>query len=115
MAERSAACRDGIWRQEMIRCFATTFRMAALLFLALVIPSVASAATPVTITVDLQKIGPVIPSNFTGLSFETKLTLADKDGHRYFRPDNKPLIAMFKQLNIHSLRIGGNSADNPAV
>src|SRR3954464_8054628 len=75
----------------------------------------AQAQTPVTISVDPQKTGPTIPADFSGLSFETKLTLVDKDDHRYFRPDNKPLIAMFKQLNIRSLRIGGNSADNPAV
>ena len=37
--------------------------------------------------------------------------LPDKEGKRYFRPDNKPLVTMFKTLGIKSLRIGGNSVD----
>ena len=75
----------------------------------------ALAATPVTVTIDASKTGAKIPEDFVGLSCETKLMLPSDDGQHYFRPDNAALTAMFKQLNIKSLRIGGNSADNPAV
>jgi hypothetical protein len=37
--------------------------------------------------------------------------LPDKDGKRCLRPDNGPLVTMFRTLGIKSLRIGGNSVD----
>jgi hypothetical protein len=72
-------------------------------------------ATPVTVTLDLNSKGPTIPPAFSGLSFETALMLANDKGDRYFRPDNAPLVAMFKTLNVRSLRIGGNTADRATV
>src|SRR5262249_36897083 len=46
---------------------------------------------------------------------ETSLMLPPGEGKRYFRPDNKPLVTMFKTLGIKSLRIGGNSVDAPEI
>ncbi len=41
--------------------------------------------------------------------------LPSVNGRYMFSADNAPLIAMFHQLGIKSLRVGGNTADNPAV
>ena len=46
------------------------------------------AATPVTVTIDPKVTGPQISENFSGLSFETKLMLANENGQHYFRADN---------------------------
>lgn len=58
-----------------------------------------------------------IPADFTGISFETKRILADESypGHHLFSPENSHLVALFKTLGIHSLRIGGNTADRANV
>jgi hypothetical protein len=69
------------------------------------------AADPVVISIETRSPGARISENALGLSYETSLMLPDKEGKRYFRPDNKPLVAMFKTLGIKSLRIGGNSVD----
>src|SRR5436305_908261 len=82
--------------------------------LVLIASTVALAATPVTVTIDPSKTGAITSPTFAGLSFETALMLP-KNGRHYFRPDNKALLAMFKQLNIRSLRIGGNTADRETV
>lgn len=50
-----------------------------------------------------------------GLSYETSILLPDNKGVHYFRPDNEPLLTMFKTLGIRSLRIGGNSVDSPKI
>jgi hypothetical protein len=77
--------------------------------------ALARDATPVTVTLDLNDKGPAIPPAFSGLSYETALLLAGEKGERYFRPDNAALVAMFKTLNVRSLRIGGNTADRATV
>ena len=74
-----------------------------------------SAAEPVTISVDPRQPGAEIPANALGLSFETSLMLPNDKGVRYFRPDNKALIALFRTLGVRSLRIGGNSVDAPGI
>src|SRR5580765_563767 len=89
------------------------FRGAIILALVIVTP-IARAAAPVTVTIDASKAGTSIPADFVGLSYETKMMLP-VDGKHYFRADNGALIATFKQLGIRSLRVGGNSADNPQV
>lgn len=74
------------------------------------------AQSSVTISVDTKKIGRAIPSDFSGLSYETKLALPDSaTGKRYFSPGNAPLIAAFKTLGITHLRIGGNTAERLTV
>ncbi len=74
----------------------------------------AGEAATVTVTLDAARPGAVIPSDFSGLSFEGSLLLPGKNGLRYFRPDNQPLIQLFHTLGIKSLRIGGNTSDRAA-
>jgi hypothetical protein len=85
--------------------------------LLLLLPAVLRAEQQATITVTPDWSAPQtpIPDQFSGLSFETQLLLPNHDGIRYFRPDNQPLIQLFKTLGIKHLRIGGNTADNPAI
>jgi hypothetical protein len=73
------------------------------------------AGEPVTICVNALQPGAEVSPNVLGLSYETSLMLPDADGVHYFRPDNKPLVTVFKTLGIKSLRIGGNSVDAPTV
>src|SRR5205814_789552 len=67
---------------------------------------------PASVTVKLEGAPAAAPvaDDFVGLSFETELLLPDAKGHRYFSPDNKALMSVFKSLGIKSLRIGGNTA-----
>ena len=87
-------------------------RLAAL---TLAIASAAAAAEPVTVSVKASQPGIAISEDSLGLSFETSIMLPDKNGVRYFRPDNEKLIALFQTLGIKSLRIGGNSVDDPKI
>ncbi|MDB5327856.1 MAG: hypothetical protein JWM57_3425 [Phycisphaerales bacterium] len=86
------------------------------------------AAPPAAETVRLAfgAAGAAIPADFVGLSFETKRMLAEPylqgtaaPPHdvppRLFSPTDQPLINSFKTLGIHSLRIGGNTADRSTV
>ena len=75
----------------------------------------ASAQSPVSLSLDPAKAGSAIPDDFAGLSFEMQLVLPDSAGRHFFRPDNTRLIATFRSLGIRSLRVGGNTTDNPAV
>lgn len=67
-----------------------------------------------TVSLDTQHPGAVISPEFTGLSFEASLLMPNENGIRYFRPDNQPLIQLFRQLGIKNLRIGGNTSDRDA-
>ena len=69
------------------------------------------ASEPVTVLVNTGNPGDKIPDDALGLSYETFEILPDENGVYYFRPDNKPLITLFKTLGIRNLRIGGNSVD----
>ena len=76
----------------------------------------AIAQSPVAVTLGTGHPGSVIPRDFCGLSYETKLAMPDSaTGRRYFSPGNAPLIAAFKTLGIKHLRIGGNTAERPTV
>ena len=70
-----------------------------------------SWAEPVMISVATKVPGAEISRAALGLSYETGLMLPDTNGVHYFRPDNQPLVQMFRTLGIKSLRIGGNSVD----
>lgn len=69
----------------------------------------------VFIVPDLQAVGKIIPENYIGLSYETKVLLPDENGHYYFNANNKALVNIFKSLGVKSLRIGGNSVDVSTV
>jgi hypothetical protein len=74
------------------------------------------AASPVTVRVDAEKPIRTIPEDFCGLSYETKMVLANTNsGKHYFRGDNLPLITAFKTMGIKHLRVGGNTAERPTV
>ena len=73
----------------------------------------ASASTVVTVAAGQP--GAAISPDALGLSFETSILAPNADGVRYFRPDNQPLLNLFATLGIKSLRIGGNSVDDPKV
>lgn len=62
-----------------------------------------------------QQPGATINADFVGLSFEMRDMLANTNGSHFFSPSNKKLIAMFKQLGIKSLRVGGNTSDRPIL
>jgi hypothetical protein len=65
------------------------------------------AQSTVTINLNPNNPGAVIPDDFNGVSYETSTLLTS-----YFRSTNQPLLRMFSQLGIKSLRIGGNTSDS---
>jgi len=83
---------------------------------AMLVPlALAMAAGPVTVSVNARRPGAEVSRTFLGLSYETSLMLPGAHGVHYFRPGNKPLVAMFKTLGVRSLRIGGASVDSPKI
>jgi hypothetical protein len=61
-----------------------------------------------TLALRADQIGPAIPPNFVGLSYETQ-QLSQPD---FFSPDNTGLIAQFRELAPAGvLRLGGNTSD----
>ena len=85
-------------------------------FITLAWPLSIFAVSPVTVRVDAEKPIRTIPEDFCGLSYETKMVLANTNsGKHYFRGDNLPLITAFKALGIKHLRVGGNTAERPTV
>ena len=72
-----------------------------------------AGAHPVTITIDAEHPGPVVPDDFAGLSFERgplNPGNAGVAGH-LFSPANHSLITLFRNLGLRNLRIGGGSVD----
>src|ERR1043165_5893834 len=95
------AMRHSIYRYTIVLAASVTLTMTA-------------ADLPVTVSVDSKTSKGIISPEFTGLSFESALLLPGENGVRYFRPDNQPLINLFRQLGIKNLRIGGNTSDRDA-
>ena len=73
------------------------------------------SGTSVNVTVDIAHPGVEIPSEALGLSYETSRLQPNAQGVHYFRPDNGPLLELFSTLGVKSLRVGGNSVDDPKV
>ncbi len=93
-------------------------RALSLLFVLGLISNTAHSQQPPIVHIQLDSGSPTtpIPPDFLGLSFETLTLLPHTDGTpAYFTPDNRPLIQLFRTLGIHSLRIGGNTADTPSI
>jgi hypothetical protein len=67
------------------------------------------------LTIDTQSPSYAIPTNFSGLSFETMTLLPNGAGGHLFSPTNTPLITLFQNLGLRSLRIGGATVDMPTV
>jgi hypothetical protein len=75
----------------------------------------ARAQSPVVVNVETHEPGERIGANFSGLSFEMQCVLRNSDGNHFFSPGNTALVAMFHQLGIKSLRVGGNTADRSDI
>ncbi|MDQ5979063.1 MAG: hypothetical protein QG602_2037, partial [Verrucomicrobiota bacterium] len=73
------------------------------------------AKDPIVVQVGADPAGQRIPADALGLSYETSLLRTNADGVRYFRPDNRELLQVFRTIGVKSLRIGGNSVDDPKV
>lgn len=54
-----------------------------------------------------EKVGPTVPADFVGLSYE-KMQLADP---AFFSQDDKGLVSLFKKLAPASLRLGGRTSE----
>jgi len=67
------------------------------------------------VSLDSQVEGAVIPADYSGLSYETRMLLPNAYGNYYFSKDNKKLVNIFRTLNVKSLRLGGNSVDVKAT
>ena len=92
-----------------------TQNISRLVCVSCMLAGIASAQSPVTITVDTKTSGATIPDDFAGLSFEMQYVLPGTNGNYFFSPKNRPLIRMFQTLGIKNLRVGGNTADRPGV
>jgi len=68
---------------------------------------------PVTITIDAEHPGPVVPDDFAGLSFERGPLNPGNAGvsGNLFNPANNSLITLFRNLGLGNLRIGGGTVD----
>jgi hypothetical protein len=68
---------------------------------------------PVTITIDSEHPGPVVPDDFAGLSFERGPLGAGNAGvsGNLFIPANNSLVTLFRNLGLGNLRIGGGTVD----
>jgi hypothetical protein len=73
----------------------------------------ALAQSPVTLTIDGQAHGAVIPDDFTGLSFGMKVLLAKKAGEHFFSATNTPLVTLFQNVGLTHLRVGGTTVESP--
>jgi len=70
-------------------------------------------AHPVTVTVDTEHPGPLVPGDFAGLSFERQPLspgYAGVTGY-LFSPENTSLVTLFRNLGLRNLRIGGGTVD----
>jgi hypothetical protein len=67
----------------------------------------------VTITIDAEHPGPVVPGDFAGLSFERQALNSGNAGvtGRLFMSANNSLVTLFRNLGVRSLRIGGSTVD----
>lgn len=78
---------------------------------------VALAQSPVTVTVNTQSPGRLIPADFTGVSIFTE---TQKPGHRgtsgnLFSASNTQLITLFTNTGIHHIRLGATGAHTDAA
>ena len=84
-----------------------------LLLAALVIAGCSSQGPESTILVNPPESGTQIAEDFVGLSYESRMLVPSEEGKYYFSKDNTALVRLFRSLGIKSVRIGGNSVDNP--
>lgn len=87
----------------------------SLLALGWLLPSLARAQFPVSVTVEARAPGYALPADYTGLGFETLTLLPDRQGGHFFSATNAPLITLFQNLALKNLRVGGATVDRPKV
>ena len=87
-----------------------TIRVLPFLFVACAV----FAQSPVTVTVNTRAPGEMIPTDFSGLSFETLSLRKNNEGVNgyLFDSTNTELLTLFRQLGVKNLRIGGSSVDS---
>jgi len=100
---------------DLMKCLAQQLIPLLLSAAILCVAPRAYASEPLNLSVNTSQAGAEISANALGLSYETSLMLPDARGVHYFRPDNKPLVTLFKTIGVRNLRIGGNSVDAPNV
>jgi hypothetical protein len=69
---------------------------------------------PAFVTITLGSISEAKPINtlFSGISMETEAVRPSENGSYYFSAKNTKLAALFRQLGVKHLRIGGNTVDD---
>lgn len=71
-------------------------------------PSFGQSRATMKLDIDATKIGPAIPRDFTGLSYES----AQLANPEFFSAGNKELVALFRELSPNgNLRLGGGSSE----
>lgn len=70
---------------------------------------------PIVVEIGAAPTDTTIPADALGLSYETSILRPNAAGVRYFRPENRELLKVFQTIGVKSLRIGGNSVDDPKV
>lgn len=88
-------------------------RLLGLLCAGWLLPSALCAPSPITLTVDTRFHGYAVPDDFAGLSFETWSEGPDRGGVSgyFFSATNTPLVTLFTNSGIRSLRLGGCTVD----
>ncbi|MEU6321286.1 hypothetical protein [Streptomyces sp. NPDC047009] len=73
----------------------------------------AGAGAPVNLIVDAAAGGRLVPTDFTGLSFERGALNYGNAGVAgyFFSPENTELVALFRNARIRNLRVGAGTAD----
>ncbi len=87
-----------------------TFTILTVFFLTLI----TFAQSTVTIKINANVKGKIIPPDFIGESFETASIRKNNRGVKgyFFDSTNKQLLTLFRELGIKNLRIGGGTVDN---
>lgn len=88
-------------------------KLIAALICAALCGSAALAESSVIVTVETRTPGPPIPRDFTGLSFGMKALPGNKNGEHLFSPTNTALVALFQNLGLRHLRVGGTTVESP--
>src|SRR4051794_1390099 len=78
-----------------------------------IVSALAACAEPVTIQIQNDQPGRVIPTDYLGISVETGSILAGENGWHRFTPKNKSLVQLYKTVGVASLRLGGDQVDAP--
>jgi hypothetical protein len=69
---------------------------------------------PITITIDSEHPGPIVPVDFAGLSFERGPLLPGGNAGiagNLFNPGNSSLVTLFRNLGLGNLKIGGGTVE----